>query len=294
MYYNPYQYGYGGIGYVSTPEGQSPSRSAPAAPVASSRGAIDPDGVAGGQQGPTGTNEGPPGIPQGTFASMLGSALGSPLGGLGSGIGTALGGLAGGMSSQGAIGRGIGTALGGALFGGPLGMIAGSIFGGLLGDGLAGQNDPPEPNPEIGDEIDGVGGGVTGDLGGAFGSGGHPGETDGTGDDGASSCVVTSQLVASGIWPERNRREYVAYCRKFKHARKLGEAQRRGYRAWGRLLVKAMRRWPAAANAGKWVAEAYQDEIRHRMTGARPTVRGKLVAFALEPVSALIGVFKRN
>lgn len=245
---------------------------------------MDPDGVAGGQQGPTGPNAGPPGIPQGTLASMLGSVVGSPLGGLGSAIGTSLGGLAGGMSPQGAIGRGIGTALGAPL--GPLGMIAGSFFGGLFGDSLAGQNDPPEPNPEIGDEIDGVPGGTEQDPNIAD-------EIDGTGDS-PSSCVVTSQLVASGIWPERNRREYVAYCRKFKHARKLGEAQRRGYRAWGRLLVKAMRRWPAAANAGKWVAEAYQDEIRHRMTGARSTVRGKLVAFALEPVSALIGVFKRN
>jgi len=279
MYYNPYQYGHGGIGYVPTRQTVATRAQAPRPVVRQA----------------TGDNQAPMGSTLAQQGGRAGTLSGAAMGGIGGGLAGAMLGATG----LGAIGTAIGTgvdvgnqneSLGrmgvpGQVSYGP--ALASNLTFGLLGEDpqeqaiSAVENDPSVQAQAAAESTIGLE---------AFGGPGPSSGADGADD----SCVVTSQLVASGIWPERNRREYVAYCRKFKHNVAIGEAQRRGYRAWGRVLVKAMKRWPAAAVVGKWVAEAYQDEIRHRMTGANPTFRGKAVALVLEPVSALIGVFKRN
>lgn len=145
MAWNPYSWGYGGVGYTMQPQ------SAIKQPATQPQSALKPQTSGNEQRGMVG---GPPRSNMdpsfgssllgdksgygGRIGSGVGGALASMLGGASaSPIGSIAGGLMGGQSAGTAFGGGIGGLIG-SMFG-PVGTLAGSWLGGMLGNELQTQ-----------------------------------------------------------------------------------------------------------------------------------------------------------
>jgi hypothetical protein len=107
---------------------------------------------------------------------------------------------------------------------------------------------------------------------------------------GAGVCVVGTEMTIQNRWRRRDLAVVERWCQNTLHDKTIGEAMRRGYRWYGRKIVKLMRKSGMVAKAASWMFKKFTDD----RTGRNPSITGKVIYGVGGVISALIGVFARR